>query len=715
MANIFDGIKKWFTYQKKSFWTALGSSSLSDVASMPTNRDYLDSYEASFLVYACVKKIAQKVANTKFKLYKVNGGLNSEKIDEVRNSPLLDLLAKVNPLTTKFQMLDETQTSLELLGNSYWLKVRSETGNKILELWQLRADRVRIVEDGQKIVGGYVYQNLDGTTVSFATEDIIHFKQVNPKSFLYGLPTVKAIMEIVQSSIFAIRWNKNFFYNQAKPDGILMLKGSRKKSEIDELEKQWKEKFGGVSNSHKTFVAEGEIDYKNLTETQREMDFAKLDEVSTAQILSAFGVPKSILGMQGMNRAEAEAQIYTFLSETIEPKIQTIIESLNEFLVPEFGSNLYLDFEDPTPENRELVLKEYQASLGQGGMPWRTINEIRNLEGLPPMDGGDDIYVPVMNVPLSEANQLIDQDVTKGYLRIKGMSQKAYKKFKEEKEQEALKRKILPKKRQLKLEMELKDTLKKMFIKQRKVFTTAQKKMFWNEHDKLLSSDIKVFRIVVRKLMEGQEERFKESLSSYISSKGITKSVSDIVDWETEKTIFAQVSIPVLGEIIRKRGDRALKIIGVNNFRITDRIKEFINEKGEKFSERVNDTTADKLNASLAEGINDGEGIEELSQRVADVFKVRKNSGCKMIARTEVISVSNEADIEAYKQLGVVKKKEWLATMDDRVREEHAELNGEVVGIDEEFSNGLLFPGDPRGDAEDIINCRCAILPVVEE
>jgi SPP1 gp7 family putative phage head morphogenesis protein len=54
-----------------------------------------------------------------------------------------------------------------------------------------------------------------------------------------------------------------------------------------------------------------------------------------------------------------------------------------------------------------------------------------------------------------------------------------------------------------------------------------------------------------------------------------------------------------------------------------------------------------------------------------------------------------------------VQKKEWLATMDSRVREAHAAMNGEVVGIDEAFSNGSMYPDEP--------NCRCTILPVLPE
>ena len=59
------------------------------------------------------------------------------------------------------------------------------------------------------------------------------------------------------------------------------------------------------------------------------------------------------------------------------------------------------------------------------------------------------------------------------------------------------------------------------------------------------------------------------------------------------------------------------------------------------------------------------------------------------------------------KQSGVVKTKMWLSARDDRVRDAHAVIDGEIVRLNEQFSNGLMFPGDPAGPPEEIIQCRC--------
>ena len=63
-------------------------------------------------------------------------------------------------------------------------------------------------------------------------------------------------------------------------------------------------------------------------------------------------------------------------------------------------------------------------------------------------------------------------------------------------------------------------------------------------------------------------------------------------------------------------------------------------------------------------------------------------------------------------------QKEWIATLDERVRIDHAEANGQVVDMDKNFLVGgeeLAYPGDSRGSAANVINCRCTNAPFPKE
>jgi uncharacterized protein with gpF-like domain len=79
-----------------------------------------------------------------------------------------------------------------------------------------------------------------------------------------------------------------------------------------------------------------------------------------------------------------------------------------------------------------------------------------------------------------------------------------------------------------------------------------------------------------------------------------------------------------------------------------------------------------------------------------------------LIARTEVHNATQFGTVEGYKQAGFTMKI-WVAVLDGATRDSHASVDGEEVPIDATFSNGLMFPGDPKGPAEEVINCRCVV------
>jgi len=693
--NIFKRTKDYLGL-KRAYWVSgFKSFFFSENTYQPTNRDYLDSYENSHLVFTCCKKIGEAVANVKRQLYSIKGSYGNEIIKEEKDHTVLDLLAKPNKFMTGFELFKGISIDLDLLGNSYILKAKND-GGKTLELWPLRPDWVKILPSDEEIIGGYEYRVPGGEVKTYEFDEVIHIKEVNPKSSFYGLPTVKPALEVIRSLVYAIRWNMNFFYNSARPDFVIFTENRMQAQDKKEFKKMWQSEFGGLEKSHRFGLLHGkDARIEKLTQTMRDMEFSKLTEISTTQILAAFGVPKSIIGMMGMNRAEAEAQIYTFLSETVEPRYKMINEKLNEFLVSEFGDNLYLDYVDPTPENRDAIIKEYETALKNN---WLVINEVRDKEGLPPLEGGWDFYLPVALMP---AGGVPESERTKMFT-IKGINPITYYKVKKQKEMEALRTRVMTGKKKLKTTLKLKKDIIKIFADRLRIikklsFTKEKKQEIWNEHDRLLTGDEKPFNAMVVGLFKSQQKRVIAALEK---SK---KALGDI-DWETEKTLFAKISLPLFTSITEKRGKRAAALVG-STFEMTAGVRKFINDKTMLFADQVNETTRKTLKKTLEIGVGEGEGVPDLTKRVNDVFDSRTKWESERIARTEVLGSSNGAELEAYKQSEVVEKVEWLATMDDRVRPEHAAMSGQVVVKGKPFSNGLLYPSE--------INCRCALLPVV--
>jgi len=123
-----------------------------------------------------------------------------------------------------------------------------------------------------------------------------------------------------------------------------------------------------------------------------------------------------------------------------------------------------------------------------------------------------------------------------------------------------------------------------------------------------------------------------------------------------------------------------------------------------------------KINSAVLQSIVQGESVDKLSQRLLPIMNNNIVASLRN-ARTMVTGAENLGRLDSYERLeedGVVMKKVWIATPDDRTREWHLDMDGQEVDLDEPFIDGngneLDYPGDPTCDApETIYNCRCSM------
>lgn len=409
--NPLDYVAKQFGYQRtgsvlgvdKAFkpWESIPETSAEAImGELPPPwkaEDYLKACKS--WVYACVSAISDEVATIKLKLFQKKG----EALEEIFEHPLLDLLYKVNPYTTKFDHWSLTQEYLELTGEAPWLLERDGNGPPTA-IYLLRPDKLTIKFEKGKVIGKYIYRTDMANTVDIDPQDIILIRYPNPLTLFRGMGTLEAAAQTVDLEKYAEQWNLFFFYNQARPDAVLTSKKSLTPDQRKRIETMWKKQFQGISKNAKLALLEGDFEYKPMQMSQKDMDFLEQQRFSRDKIFSIFRVPKSIIAISDdVNRAVAETHAYAFARWTIRPKMIRIIEQLNEFLVPMFGDDLVLGFEDPVPENTELKLSKYEKALGSSG--WMTINEVRKLEALPEVEGGDVILRPIMEVPVGSTQE----------------------------------------------------------------------------------------------------------------------------------------------------------------------------------------------------------------------------------------------------------------------------------------------------------------------
>lgn len=118
-----------------------------------------------------------------------------------------------------------------------------------------------------------------------------------------------------------------------------------------------------------------------------------------------------------------------------------------------------------------------------------------------------------------------------------------------------------------------------------------------------------------------------------------------------------------------------------------------------------------KFTSAITQGILQGEGMRAIEKRLESVVG-SDYAYTRTVARTAVTCAENMGHLHSYERaqsLGIDVENEWLATIDERTRESHREMDGMRVPLGEKFPNGCEFPGDPAGEPEEVYNCRCRL------
>ena len=120
------------------------------------------------------------------------------------------------------------------------------------------------------------------------------------------------------------------------------------------------------------------------------------------------------------------------------------------------------------------------------------------------------------------------------------------------------------------------------------------------------------------------------------------------------------------------------------------------------------------INSEVLQGILQGESIPKISARLGTVLGMNEVSAIRN-ARTTVTSAENKGRMDMMENAeskGIIAKKVWLATIDQRTRESHLALNGQEADRDEPFHSldgDIRYPGDPEADPANVYNCRCTL------
>ena len=335
-------------------------------------------YAGSPWVYIAINRIAEAGALVPLKVYQLAG----EKRIGIENHPLETLLSNPNPLTSRFELFEQTIGSLELHGNAYWFLAGDGRGQP-REIWLLRPDRVTIVPHEQRIVAGYLYE-INGERIPLDAIEVAHFRRWHPDNDFYGLSPIAAARGAVLSDRHMADWNRNTFgQDHGVPAGIVNVKDFISDSDFERLKREWRTHYGGASR-RTAFLRGGAIEWQHIGLSHSDLDFLQGRQAQRDEILNIFGIP---VGLVSENATEANAKVAErqFIERTLYPKLVRIAQKITQELLPFYGSGLVAEYDDIRPTDAKARLEEIRTAY-----PLLSVNELRaNYFQLPPVAWGE--------------------------------------------------------------------------------------------------------------------------------------------------------------------------------------------------------------------------------------------------------------------------------------------------------------------------------------
>ena len=419
---IFDNIKKLFKPNKK-VQTKQYPTTMFNTINYTQGKNYTyedlvkEGYENNAIAYRCINEISQGASGVKLKLFR--GKMN------VENHPLLDLLERPSPNKGYVELFESLYSFLLLSGNSYLIGSGAEK-ELPSELYCLRPDRIRIIPGEMSLPLAYQYL-VNGKLVAEYPVDqttglssVKHFKLFHPKHDHLGMSPLVSAASNVDSHNLTNKHNVALLQNGARPSGAVVFKpkdetGSTvqlSESQRAQIIQDMEYRFSGAGNAGRPMLLEGDFHFQQMGLSPKDMDFSVLKKMSAIDIALCFGVPAQLVGIPDAqtynNMPEARLALY---EETIIPILRRIQSDLNEWLTPQFGDGMKLEYDiDSIPamaESRKRVFESVIQGVNSGIL---TRNEAREKLGFDPIKGGDTLFVPASVMPISLAGESVGDD-----------------------------------------------------------------------------------------------------------------------------------------------------------------------------------------------------------------------------------------------------------------------------------------------------------------
>lgn len=352
-----------------------------------------DSAMQLSVVWACVKLLAETVASLPLGVFEKTGGARAARPDH----PLAILFAgKVNRYQNRIEFFETVILNLVLHGNAYCLIERR--GGLIVSLLPLMSSQmeVRLLADGSVV---YTYTQDSGVDV-IAAERIWHIKGMG--NGIIGLSVMDYQRRSLGIAIGAEEATAKIYANGGKRSGVLMIDKLLTQEQRDMV----RDNFNGlVEGGQRLMVLEAGAKFEPVAMSPQDIELLSSRKFNVEDLARWYGVPSVMVNdtngstVWGSGISEIVRGFYKL---TLRPILEKVELSAVVNLLPVADRARYefeFDFEGLLRADQKSRFDGYRVGI-QGGIA--TPNECRAWEGLPPKEGGDQLYMQGATVPIDE-------------------------------------------------------------------------------------------------------------------------------------------------------------------------------------------------------------------------------------------------------------------------------------------------------------------------
>ncbi len=688
-------------------------------------------YSTNELVFACIRYIARSAAEAQMLV------MVGDEQEAGPAHPLVKLLAKPNPVMGLTDLTQATLIMLNIAGDAYWEKERARNKRDVVALWPMRPDRVRAIP-GEYGIAGYRYELADGSfRVDYEARDVVHFRYYNPLNEYFGLSPLQVCARAVDADNERSDFTRAFFTNAAVPYGLLTTKQKLIEAEAKRIATRWQEQYGGSENWHRVAVLDSDITYQRLGLTQQEMAFPDLTALTESRICTVFGIPPILIGTKfGLERAtyanmqEARA---AFWQDTMSSILAALTDTMNMSLSSDYnGATITLDLSEvkALQENRDAMWT--RANMGVLGS-WATVNEGRAEAGLDAVPTGD-----VFLRPMTMVEALVEEEAEEQTLPKEEVSVEEEVVSEEEgiPEEETLAENLPAGEKATDdewiteeggIERERQRGLKELYEGLEAKAPRPTPAAMARRIDQVARSHELQFARAARAL-------FREDKAAVLAHLGSGKGARK-ADWHNAFLIAVQAALdgrkvdwekkfmPLFALVLAEQGDALEVMFGISFDVHNPKVQEFLDAYSFKFADKLQDVSKDGIRNLIARAQEEGWAIPELQRNLKELYDGWDDLRAENIARSETLRSSNQGARELYRQAGVTRLR-WVAAGDDRTCDWCAEMDGKIIGIDDNFfDQGDTFDVGGQSmtlDYEDVGTpplhsmCRCCVIADVD-